>query len=137
MIRTVTYGTDAWAFVKEYARGQDGRNAYLALKSHYMGASFVNKVKLQADAQLETINWNGKARNFTWDKFVSRLTSAFADLAENGEPKSESEKVRKLLRSITDPTLTFAKAVVQGDPRYADDFHAACAYLSGQLSVIS
>ena len=134
MIRHVTHGTDAWAFVKSFSRPQDGRGAYFALKSHYMGTDFVNKVKLQADAQLESLNWNGKARHFTWDKFISRLTSAFADLAENGEPKSESEKVRKLLRAITDPTLNVAKAVVQGDARYAEDYQAACAYLAGQLS---
>ena len=134
MIRQVTHGTDAWAFVKAFARTQNGRQAYYALKSHYMGADFVNKVKLNADAQLETLHWNGKARNFTWDKFISRLTSAFADLAENGEEKSESEKVRKLLRAITDPTLNVAKAVIQADQRYAEDFQAACAYLSGQLS---
>lgn len=134
MIRHVTHGTDAWAFVKSYARSQNGRDAYFALKSHYMGVDFVNKIKLSADAQLETLNWNGKARNFSWEKFISRLTSAFADLAENGEPKSESEKVRKLLRAITDPTLNVAKAVVQGDPRYAEDFQAATSYLAGQLS---
>lgn len=134
MIRQVTHGTDAWAFVKGFARSQNGREAYFALKSHYMGADFVNKIKLNADAQLETLHWNGKARNFTWDKFISRLTSAFADLADNGEEKSESEKVRKLLRAITDPTLNVAKAVVQGDPRYAEDYQAACAYLAGQLS---
>ena len=134
MIRHTTHGTDAWAFVKAFARGQNGRDAYFALKSHYMGTDFVNKVKLQADAQLETLHWNGKARNFTWDKFISRLTSAFADLADNVEPKSDNEKVRRLLRAITDPTLNVAKAVVQGDPRYANDFQAACAYLSGQLS---
>ena len=134
MIRHVTHGTDAWAFVKNYSRSQNGRDAFFSLKSHYMGADFVNKVKLSADAQLETLNWNGKARNFTWEKFISRLTSAFADLAENGEPKSESEKVRKLLRAISDPTLNVAKAVVQGDVRYAEDFQAACSYLAGQLS---
>jgi hypothetical protein len=134
MIRHVTHGTDAWAFVKSFARAQNGREAYYALKTHYMGADFVNKVKLNADAQLETLHWNGRARNFTWDKFVSRLTSAFADLAENGEEKSESEKVRKLLRAITDPTLSVAKAVIQGDRRYAEDYQAACAYLAGQLS---
>ena len=134
MIRHATHGTDAWAFVKAFSRAQDGRSAYFALKSHYMGTDFVNKVKLQADAQLETLNWNGKARNFTWDKFISRLTSAFADLAENGEEKSESEKVRKLLRAITDPTLNVAKAVVQGNQDYANDYQAAVAYLAGQLS---
>ena len=134
MIRHATHGTDAWAFVKGFTRTHDGRQASYALKSHYMGSDFVNKVKLNADAQLETLHWNGKARNFTWDKFISRLTSAFADLAENGEPKSESEKVRKLLRAITDPTLNVAKAVIQGEERYANDFQAACAYLAGQLS---
>ena len=134
MIRHVTHGTDAWAFVKAHARTQNGRSAYFALKSHYMGTDFVNKVKLHADSQLETLNWNGKAKNFTWDKFISRLTSAFADLADNDEPKSDNEKVRRLLRAITDPTLNVAKAVVQGEPRYADNFEAAVAYLSGQLT---
>jgi hypothetical protein len=134
MIRHVTHGTDAWAFVKAHSRNQDGRAAYVALKAHYMGADFVNKVKLSADAALETLHWTGKAKNFTWDKFISRLTSAFADLAENGEPKTDAEKVRRLLRAITDPTLNVAKAVVQGDPRYAEDFLAAAAYLAGQLS---
>ena len=134
MIRHVTHGTDAWAFVKNHARNQDGRGAYVALKAQYMGADFVNKVKLSADAALETLHWTGKAKHFTWEKFISRLTSAFADLAENGEPKTDGEKVRRLLRAITDPTLNVAKAVVQGDPRYAENFLAATAYLAGQLS---
>jgi hypothetical protein len=134
MIRHVTHGTDAWAFVKAFARTQDGRAAFFALKGQYMGTDFVNKVKLSADAALETLHWNGKAKNFTWEKFISRLTSAFADLADNGEPKTEGEKVRRLLRAINDPTLNVAKAVVQGNPNYSDDFMAATAYLAGQLS---
>jgi hypothetical protein len=134
MIRHVTHGTDAWAFVKAFSRTQDGRGAFMALKAQYMGSDFVNKVKLSADAALETLHWNGKAKNFTWEKFISRLTSAFADLAENGEPKTEGEKVRKLLRAINDPTLSVAKAVVQSKPEYAEDFMAATAYLAGQLS---
>lgn len=134
MIRHVTHGTDAWAFVKGFSRTQDGRGAFLALKAQYMGTDFVNKVKLTADASLETLHWNGKVKHFTWEKFISRLTSAFADLADNGEPKTDGEKVRRLLRAITDPTLNVAKAVVQGDPRYSEDFMAATAYLAGQLS---
>jgi len=135
MIRHVTHGTDAWAFVKSYSRIQDGRGAFMALKAQYMGADFVNKVKLSADASLEALHWTGKAKHFTWEKFISRLTSAFADLADNGEPKTDGEKVHRLLRVITDPALNVAKAVVQGDPRYAEDFMAATAYLAGQLSV--
>lgn len=134
MIRHVTHGTDAWAFVKGFARSQNGRGAFMALKAQYMGSDFVNKVKLTADASLETLHWTGKVKHFTWEKFISRLTSAFADLADNGEPKTEGEKVRRLLRAITDPTLSVAKAVVQGDPRYSEDFMAATSYLAGQLS---
>ncbi len=62
------------------------------------------------------------------------MTSEFADLAKNVEPKSESEKVRKLLRAISDSVLNVAKAVVLSNARYAEDFQAACSYLAGQHS---
>ena len=67
MICHVTHGTDAWAFVKSYSRIQDGRGAFMALKAQYMGADFVNKVKLSADALHETLHWTGKAKHFTWE----------------------------------------------------------------------
>ena len=93
MVRHVTHGTDAWPFVKSFHRTRDGRSAIFALRSQYMGGEFVNKVKIEADTQLETIFWSGKARNFTWDQFTSRITSAFEDLAQFDEPKSDEEKV--------------------------------------------
>jgi len=89
MVRHVTHGTDAWPFVKSFHRTRDGRSAIFALRSQYMGGEFVNKIKIEADTQLETIFWSGKARNFTWDQFTSRITSAFEDLAQFGEPKSD------------------------------------------------
>ena len=45
-----------------------------------------------------------------------------------------AKKSGKLLRAITDPTLNVAKAVIQADRRYDEDYQAACAYLAGQLS---
>jgi len=134
MVRAVTHGTDAWAFVKSYSRTKDGRGAMLALKRQFMGTSHVNKLKLDADATLESIYWSGKARNFSWETFISRLTSAFADLEEHGEGKTDEEKVRKLIRAIRDPRLAVAKSVVQADPRYNEHFQDAVNYLGGQLA---
>ena len=94
----------------------------------------MNKLKLDADATLESIYWSGKARNFTWESFVSRLTSAFADLEEHGEGKTDEEKVRKLIRAIRDPRLAVAKSVVQADPRYNEHYQEAINYIGGKLA---
>jgi hypothetical protein len=134
MIRHVTHGTDAWAFVKSYARARDGRSALFAMKTQFMGTTHVNKLKLDADATLESIYWSGKARNFTWETFISKLTGAFADLEEHGERKTEEEKVRRLIRAIRDPCLAVAKSVVQADPRYNESYQDAVNYIGGQLS---
>ena len=134
MIRHVTHGTDAWAFVKSHSRAKDGRLALIALKTQFMGTTHVNKLKLDADAVLESIYWSGKAKNFTWETFISKLTGAFADLEEHGERKTEEEKVRKLIRAIRDPCLAVAKSVVQADPRYNENYQNAVNYIGGQLS---
>ena len=134
MVRHVTHGTDAWSFVKAYSRNRDGRSAIFALKSQYMGGEFVNKVKLDADAQLETIFWSGKARGFTWDQFTSRITSAFEDLAQFGEPKSDEEKVRRLLRAIRDPALSSAVVVVRSQAQYSQNYQNAVDFLGGEVS---
>jgi hypothetical protein len=134
MVRHVTHGTDAWSFVKAFNRNRDGRSAIFALKSQYMGGEFVNKVKIEADTQLETIFWSGKARNFTWDQFTSRLTSAFEDLAQFGEPKSDEEKVRRLLRAIRDPALSSAVVVVRSQALYSQNYQNAVDFLGGEVS---
>lgn len=134
MVRHVTHGTDAWSFVKAFNRTRDGRSAILALKSQYMGGEFVNKVKIEADTQLETIFWSGKARNFTWDQFTSRITSAFEDLAQFGEPKSDEEKVRRLLRAIRDPALNSAVVVVRSQAMYSQNYQNAVDFLGGEVS---
>jgi hypothetical protein len=134
MIRHVTHGTDAWAFVKSFSRARDGRAALIALKTQFMGTTHVNKLKLDADATLESIYWSGKAKNFTWETFISKLTGAFADLEEHGERKTEEEKVRRLIRAIRDPCLAVAKSVVQADPRYNESYQDAVNYIGGQLS---
>jgi hypothetical protein len=37
IIRTVMHGGPGWSWVQPYARTQDGRSAYEAIKAHYLG----------------------------------------------------------------------------------------------------
>ena len=134
MVRHVTHGTEAWSFVKGNASTKNGRAAFHAIKSQYTGASHVNQVKLEADCVIATTFWNGKACNFTWQGFVARLTSAFTDLADNGEARSENSKVRTLLDVITDPKLQVAKGLIAGDDRRSNDYQLAVDFLGGQLA---
>ena len=85
MLYHVTHGTEAWAFVKGYQRTNNGRAAYVALKAHYTGASHINTIKLEADSLIEGTFWNGKARKFKWDGFISRLSSAVLAREEAAE----------------------------------------------------
>jgi hypothetical protein len=91
-----------------------------------MGTGHISKVMLSADRTIDTIFWNGKARNFSWDGFIARLSGAFADLEENGEPRTQEERVHTLLRSVRDPKkLAAAKAVVMATPTYPTDYQEA------------
>jgi hypothetical protein len=130
MIHSVTDGT----FVKMNSQTNDGRGALASLNLQYMGTGHISKVMLSADRTIDIIFWNGKARNFSWDGFIARLFGAFTDLEENGEPRTQEGRVQTLLRSIRDPTLAAAKAVVMATPTYRTDYQEAVNYLGGQLA---
>ena len=59
-------------------------------------------LKTTANATLTKTFWDGKAQSFTCERFTSTLTDSFTDLADHGEPKSDAEKVKKLLSAISD-----------------------------------
>jgi hypothetical protein len=49
IIRHITHGGPGWNWVSVHSRSADGQQAYLDLKGHYMGASFADEIKNQAD----------------------------------------------------------------------------------------
>ena len=135
MIRNVTHGTDAYAFVRTFSRTRNGRGAMHALTLQFFGVAHVDRITLTAERSLETLFWNGKARNFSFDGFISKMQEAFTDLEEYGEGRSEMAKVRTLLKAIRDPKLQEAKAVVSGLAEYRNNFESAHNFLNGQLAL--
>jgi hypothetical protein len=97
VIRHVTHGGPAWNWVSAHQRSCDGRAAYLALKSHYLGETFTTHIRAIADGQINLAFFDGKARNFTFEKYCEVLNNVFTDLESSGETVDESRKIRMLL----------------------------------------
>jgi hypothetical protein len=130
MLRHVAHGGPGWSWISTYARRQDGREAYLSFKRHYLGESFTARTVAAADKTLETIFYDGKARNFTFENFSEKLTKAFTDLGENEEPYSDAKKVRKLLSAIVDPAMNAAKTTVLATPHLRSSYDEALNFLA-------
>lgn len=130
VIRHITHGGPGWNWVSSYANAKNGRSAYMALKSHYLGSDFQKRVKSQADKIMDSTFYDGKARNFTFEKYCERLNGAFTDMEQTGEPVVESRKVRIFLNGITDETLASAKSTVLATDHLNATFTAAVNFIS-------
>ena len=42
LLAAITRDQDCWTYVKPFQRKQDGREAYLALRNHYIGTTHMN-----------------------------------------------------------------------------------------------
>ena len=134
MLRAVTHKTDAWQIIKGVSRSQNGRQAYLALISHFKGRGHVSRIKTDARNVLERIFWKGTSRGFTFDTFVSRLQGAYHDLAEYGDVRTDESKVDMLLTKVSgDSSLSSACTFIRNDPDLSADFIAAIQYLSNEV----
>lgn len=136
------FDTVAWTTIERFERAHrgananpvnDGRGAYLALVAQFMGPDVRNALMDRATKTLKTIHFDGRNRNFTFDKFIARMRGAFTDLGEDDQ-MSDMRKVRTLMQAWTVPGLTHLKAIVSSDPRYTNNFENCVTFLSGQLA---
>ena len=123
----------AWGWVQAYARERDGRSAYLALKTHYMGSTFQARLRSKVDQMLETTYYDGTKRHFCFEKYAKTLQRAFIDLQSTQEEVSEERKVCILLNGILDPRLEAAKNQVIASDHLQSTFEIATNFLSWAL----
>ena len=121
----------AWSFITpQIDRAAHGRLAWLALRAHYEGESFMTKQKEEAYAALDAVHYKGEKATFTFEHFTNIMTKAYNDLQRFGEPVLERKKVRDLLSKITDPKLDAAKQTIRITAGYKDSFAAAVNFLA-------
>jgi hypothetical protein len=132
IVRHITHDGPGWVWVSTHARSMNGRQAYLDLKSHYLGAGFTNEITNHADSILHETFYDGKKRSFTFENYAELITKAFDDLTEAGETIDDQRKVRRLLSHIYAPTLIPAKTVINSDTHYRDNYQNTISFLKAQ-----
>ena len=137
IIRGWGHKSPAWNWISSFASKRDGRGAYLALITHYFGASYTSKTISDANADLKTLQYTGRQKNFTFDTFCGKLNKAFTDLEEAGEGISNRLKVQHLIEAIHDPQLEPAKMHILSDDKYKKDYFGTVSYLKECLNAYS
>ena len=104
--RTWTYlaarcnDTPAWSHIKMFQRAKDGRRAWLALSAFYGGTAENARKIVVARAALETLTWSNES-SFKFNDYATQLVGHFETLDRGGQPKTDEEKVIKLLGSMS------------------------------------
>ena len=129
----ITHDGPGWGWVMSFARTRNGRAAYLALKTHYLGDVFQSRLRAKADQILESTYFDGSKRNFTYERYIKTLKRAFTDLESTGENVSEERKVRILMTGTSDSRLDSAKNQILATPFLRSTVENASNFLAEVL----
>jgi hypothetical protein len=72
----------------------DGCGAHLLLHEHYIGEAHNMRRAASATANLETLFWKNEA-SFSFEKFLTRMSEAFKELEDAGQPLYKAQKVQQ------------------------------------------
>ena len=100
LIRNYLTGTDGWNVISGYNRSRDGRGAYLALCSHYEGASYHDVNKSRANMMMSRTFYKGDTTKFDWQKYLTIHLEAHRLFTDAGEPLPESIKILNFKNGI-------------------------------------
>ena len=131
----LTNGTDADQWIKQHRRTQDGRAAWTGLCNHYDGPAEGDKRVAIARHDIKIIHYRNES-SFSFEKYSTRLKSAFTTLATYNQPKSEIEKVEILLDQINTNDTRLVTSLGICRDRHATTFEDACTYLSKEITTI-
>jgi hypothetical protein len=116
ILQAICHDTNAWTWIKSFARRRDSRGAYMALYNHYLGASKADNIQAKAEKKLQTTFYSGDKQKFTFKKLVQihkDQHTALKGLEQYGFPRlDERSKVRYLNNAITTKNLNAIR------PRY-------------------
>ena len=132
-LRTKCHGTTAWTTIMSYGARRDGRGAFVALLGQFMGADAKALLLKKAERVLDTITFDGRNRNWTFNKFIGKLRESFLDLGPDNQ-LSEQRKVNKLMQAWQVQSLQHLRATVSATPAYKNNFDACVYFLSEQLT---
>lgn len=127
-----------WTYIRPFQRTRDGRGAYLALRGHYLGKNFVDRMASQAEQKLSTTSYSGEKRNFNFEKYVQihvEQHTILDGLKEHGYTGIDvRSKVRHFMNGIKTKDLDPVKVQILASEDLRADFDACVALFTEFLS---
>jgi hypothetical protein len=128
ILQEICLDNNAWTWIKSFARSRNGRGAYLALHSHYLGISKSDNIQAEAENKLKNTFYSGERRNWNFERYVQihkDQHTAIEGLFRYGYPSlDERTKVRHLMAGIRTNELDTVKAQVWSSIALRGDFDA-------------
>ena len=75
-----THGSIAWNEISECKQRMNGRQAYMKLRSRFMGEDVQHLLCTRAEATLDKISFDGSSKQFTCSIYISAMREAWEDL---------------------------------------------------------
>jgi hypothetical protein len=96
-----------WLYIKRFERPQDGRAAYLAIKSQCKGTASKITRKNRAYASIANATYNGQRRQYKFQDYINVHQAAHNEIMDCAptEAVADSKKVADFLKGITGPKL--------------------------------
>ena len=124
--------THAWQWIVPFQRTQNGRGAFFSLRGQFMSANMTRELRAKADQIIENARFDGKSKNFSFDKFTARLQKAFLDQGEENQ-LSEERKVEKFLAALHVPNTDWLVGQVETNDTLRGSFTETVAFVGAQL----
>ena len=91
--------TAGWSHIKMFQSTKNGRGAWLAVSRFYGGTAKHTRKMVVARSALETLTWSNESP-FKFNDYATQLINHYETLDCGGQPKTDEEKVMKLLDSM-------------------------------------
>jgi hypothetical protein len=104
LLRSFLQSESAEQWIKSISLKQSGRDDMIALRNHYSGEGNTSRRIAIAEKTRDTLHYKSE-RAMTFSSFLDKLQKMFNIFVQEGEPISESAKVRLLLKKIEHPQL--------------------------------
>jgi hypothetical protein len=77
LVQNTTHGGTCWSWLQQYQRPLDGRQAYLAIKTHYLGESYSTRVRVAADNTIDNVNYEWYITVIHFRKILRNIEGSF------------------------------------------------------------
>ena len=117
---------ECWTYIKTAMRARDGRAAYEALYTQYLGPHNVDNMADAAERKLSTLTYQGETKRWNFEKYCRAHTEQhqiLTNLIEHGHSGiDERSKVRHFMNGIKGNMFDTVRLQIDADNDLRNDF---------------